>query len=126
MVVFCTRCWAEADDSAQSCPRCGADQTLDTRAYSDKIISALDHPLPHARARVCWLAGEKGVREAVPRLIEVAENDPDLYVRKAALEALGILHDERAAALLQSVSRSNNRFLAGVARVGLEAGKRST
>jgi HEAT repeat protein len=113
------QCWAEVDARMDRCPYCGADQSTDPRSYEDKIAAALEHPLPQARARVCWLIGENRLRTALPRLIEMAEGDPDIYVQKAAVEALGALRDPRSDELLRAISTSENRFLAKAAKESL-------
>ena len=58
--------------------------------------------------------------DAVPALIEIAETDPDLFVKKAALQALGALHDDRALPLLMRIRDGADRFLAVAARKSLE------
>ncbi len=122
MIAFCSHCWTEIDAKSSQCPRCGADQGLDPRSYEEKLIAALEHPLPSARARICWLLGENGIRAAVPGLMNMAEHDPDLFVRKAAVEALGALKDLRSDDLLRSISKRANRFLAVAAKKSLERG----
>jgi HEAT repeat protein len=51
--------------------------------------------------------------------MHMAEHDPDLFVQKAAVEALGQLKDRRSDPLLRAISRSTNRFLAAAARKSL-------
>lgn len=121
MIAFCTRCWAEIDAALSVCPRCGEDLNADPRTYEQKLVAALGHPLPEARVRICWLIGENKIQPAVPELMQITERDPDLFVRRAALEALAVLHDPRAAPLFEAISRSGNRFLAAVARRSLGA-----
>lgn len=73
------------------------------------------HPLPEARVRICWLIGENRICRAVPNLMKLATEDPDLFVRKSALESLGVLGDPQSAPVLREISRGDNRFLASVA-----------
>jgi HEAT repeat protein len=119
VIAFCTHCWTELDASIDQCPYCGIDQAADPRSYEEKLLAALEHPLPEARVRICWLIGENTVRAAVPGLIRMAEHDPDLFVQKAAVEALGQLKDQRANPLLRALSGSTNRFLALTAKKSL-------
>ncbi|HTV54912.1 MAG TPA: HEAT repeat domain-containing protein [Terriglobia bacterium] len=102
--------------SLKQCPSCGALLETDFRSYQQKLMAALSHPLASTRARICWLLGKNKVSAAVPELIRVAESDPDLFVQKAALEALGRLQDRRALPLLLRVQNGENRFLADAAR----------
>ena len=120
MIAFCTHCWEEIDDKLDFCPRCGKDLASDPRNYEQKLVAALRHPLPEARVRICWLIGENRIQPAAPDLIRIVEADPDLFVQRAALEALAVLRDPHAVPLLEAISRSGNRFLAAVARRSLE------
>jgi HEAT repeat protein len=121
MIAFCTHCWREVSTQDRVCAGCEADLTLDRRTYEEKLIGALAHPLPAARARICWLIGENHIHQAVPDLMRLATYDPDLFVRKAALEGLGTLCDSRSAPLLRTISKSENRFLAAAANRSLDA-----
>jgi hypothetical protein len=119
VIAFCTHCWAEINAKDVQCKHCGTEQAADPRSYEEKLVAALEHPLPGARARICWLIGENRIRDAVPHVMYLAEHDPDLFVRKAAIEALGALRDLRSDDLLRAISRSSNRFLAGAAKKSL-------
>ena len=121
MIAYCTHCWREVNSETKVCPDCEADLTLDRRTYEQKLIGALAHPLPEARERICWLIGENHIGQAVPDLMKLAIDDPDLFVRKAALESLGALGDPKSATLLRKISQSENRFLASVASKSLRA-----
>ena len=121
MIAYCTHCWREVKSETESCPGCGVDLTLDRRTYEEKLMGALAHPLPEARARICWLIGENHIRQGVPVLMRLATDDPDLFVRKAALESLGALRDSESAPFLRKVSKSENRFLSSVASKSLRA-----
>jgi hypothetical protein len=125
VIAFCTHCWAEIDSRIESCPSCGIDLSVDVRSYEDKIIAALGHPLPQARARICWLVGENRIRSVLPRLMEMAQNDPDIFVQKAAVEALGAFDDRRSDSLLRAISAGNDRFLASAAITCLRSSRRS-
>jgi HEAT repeat protein len=120
MIAFCTHCWNEIDASLNRCPFCGASVEMDARSYREKLVGALTHPLASTRARICWLLGENEVRAAVPAIMQLAESDLDMYVQKAALEALGSLKDQRAVPLLQRIQRGANRFLVATAQKSLE------
>lgn len=124
MISFCTRCWAENDAQTDLCPHCGSRQNADSRSYEEKLVAALAHPLPQARARICWLIGENNIRGAVPRLMDLAEHDPDLFVQNAAIRALGTMRDSRSDPLLQRISVSANRFLAETASESLKGVRR--
>ena len=101
MIVFCTHCWAEIDSADQRCRYCGVDLSADRRSYEEKLVAALQHPLPEARVRICWLLGENKILHAVSQLIELAEHDKDFFVQSAALEALGAMRYPSALPILR-------------------------
>lgn len=121
MIVYCTHCWREVNSEAEVCPGCEADLTLVSRTYEEKLIGVLVRPLPEARVRICWLIGENQILPAMPRLIKLVEEDPDLFVRRAAVESLGTLRDLRSVAMLRTIILSESRFLAAAARKSLDA-----
>lgn len=96
MIAFCMHCWAELDATATRCARCRADLTNDPRKYSEKVVAALEHPLPEVRARMCWLIGKNEIGSAIPNLVEVADHDSDLFVRRAAHLALTMMQKDQA------------------------------
>lgn len=91
MIAFCMHCWAELDAATTRCAHCNADLTSDSRTYSEKLVAALEHPLPEVRERICWLIGENQIENAIPRLMDIAVRDGDLFVRRMALRALAVL-----------------------------------
>lgn len=111
MIVFCTHCWNQVDGSATTCRNCGADIVRDERTYDEKLIDALDHPLNAARVRACWLIGAKTIEVAVDKLITVAMDDPDMFVRHAAIQALGHLHSTKIAPFLKGLLGSDDRWM---------------
>jgi hypothetical protein len=119
MIAYCTHCWREVSSKDKVCAGCKADLTLDHRTYEEKLIGAFARPLPETRERICWLIGEKHIRQAVSDLMRLATNAPDLFVRKAALESLGVLRDQKSTSLLRTMSTSENRFLAASAKKSL-------
>lgn len=107
MRAYCTTCWAEVSADERRCPECGAAQMDDPRTFDQKLVAALNHPLPETRGRICRLIGQRGMRDAFSDLVHRLD-DADLHVRMAAVLALGDLGDERALPLLEraSVDRS--------------------
>lgn len=119
MLAFCTRCWSEMHTEDIVCPNCGARVDDDPRSFEQKLIAALDHPLPETRSRICWLLGQKRAIWAVPQLLNML-GDTDLFVRIAALRALGEIGDPSAELALQAASQDDNPLVRVVAQGALE------
>jgi HEAT repeat protein len=115
MLVFCTRCWSEMSDMDSRCPQCGTVPSDDPRVFKEKLTDALNHPLPATRARICWVLGHLQQHWTTTHLLRMLA-DPDLYVRIAAIEALGSNGDLRAASALERIANSETLLLRKVAR----------
>ena len=110
MLAMCTRCWAEMKSDEDRCSACGAQVDEDVRSYEEKLLAALVHPLAEARARICWVLGQQRDERAVPHLLR-ALNDADLFVRAAAIRALGEIGDPASFGILEEVAASENMVL---------------
>jgi len=119
MLAFCTRCWSEMYAKDTICPRCGARVDDDPRSFEQKLIAALEHPLPETRSRICWVLGQKRASWAVPHLIRMLD-DSDLFVQVAALRALGEIGDPSAEPALEEASKHEKPLVRIVARGALE------
>ena len=117
MVSYCPHCWTELEQESRTCPGCGAEVGTDSRNFKQKMMGALRHLLPEARARACWLLGINGAEAAVPLLIRTAQEDDDLFVRLAAVEALGHLHSLSIPAFLETLQEGADR------RMAMQAGR---
>lgn len=119
MTVFCLNCWHEADSANVVCPYCRGHLDVDARSYEEKLVRGLDHPLPEARVRICWLVRENRIDAAAEKLISMAREDPDLFVQRAAVRALGGLHSERIKPFLKRLLSTSDIWLAADARRSL-------
>lgn len=115
MFAFCTRCWSEISARDLICAKCGAMVDDDSRTYEQKLVAALNHPLSETRARICWMLGQNKVVGAVPHLLHILV-DPDLFVRVAALQALGEIGDERALPALERFAADKSVLIRAAAQ----------
>lgn len=95
---YCPGCWCTVEETAQLCPHCGADMPRldESRNYESRLISALAHTEPQTAVRVAHILGDLRSRHAVPDLLAIANGPRDIYLRMAAVEALGRIGDRRA------------------------------
>jgi len=119
MLVFCTRCWSEMSSKDAECSHCGARVDDDPRSFGQKLVAALEHPLPETRSRICWILGQKRATWAVPHLIRMLK-DSDLFVRVAALRALGDIGDSSAGTALEEACRDEKPLVRIVAQGALQ------
>jgi HEAT repeat protein len=119
MLAFCTRCWWQISDRDVVCTHCGAKVDDDPRSFEEKLTAALEHPLPETRSRICWVLGQKKAAWAVPHLIRRLQDD-DLFVRVAALRALGNIGDPSAESALEAAISDEKLLVRIVAQGALE------
>jgi HEAT repeat protein len=79
----------------------------DPRSFEQKLAAALEHPLSETRARICWILGQKKASWAIPALVRML-GDNDLFVRVAALRALGEIGDPSAMPALERALDDEN------------------
>lgn len=125
MLAFCTRCWLEINADDTVCAHCGAEVNDDPRSYDEKLKAALHHPLPPARARICWVLGRRGDASAIPHLLHMLD-DEDVYVQIAALKALGRIGDGSVLAVLEEAAGNPSLIIRLAASQALADVRRNT
>jgi len=105
MWFLCPRCHSDFPEDLEICPCCGADIQATWGAMSrlDKLVWALGHRDAGTRLRAARLLGQLGDPRAVPYLAAVTRSGRDPYVARAAVEALAVIGDEAARAVLRGL-----------------------
>jgi HEAT repeat protein len=93
--------------------------TDDSKSFDQKLLAALNHPLPETRVRICWLTGRRRLREAAPVLLRLL-GDPDLYVRLSVLDALGEIGEIAAVPAIESAAREKSVLIQKAAQQALD------
>jgi HEAT repeat protein len=106
ITFFCPSCWGEVDEAERVCPHCGVDipSVLDQRDYVAKLIAALSHPEPTTPVRAAWILGKLRAKSAVGSLLALVRGNADLFLKAAAVEALGQISDEGARTMLAELA----------------------
>jgi HEAT repeat protein len=123
---YCPACLALIDASAAVCPACGKDLVhLSERAYRDKLLAALNHPLADVRLRAIIALGWRGEGEAALALAQCALHHPtdiveglqviesllhlgDKEARREALRQLAVRHPARVVRLRAAASSADD------------------
>jgi HEAT repeat protein len=102
ITFFCPNCWKEVNEADKVCPHCGVDipGVLDQRDYVAKLIAALSHPEPTTPVRAAWILGKLRAKSAVRPLLALVRGNADLFLKAAAVEALGQIGDASARQVL--------------------------
>lgn len=91
ITFYCPGCWCVVEEQAELCPHCGVDipRLEAARDYESQLISALAHTEPQTAVRAAHILGDLRSHHAVPDLLAIANGPRDIFLRMAALEALG-------------------------------------
>jgi len=122
MRFFCPKCWSDFPTDAARCPNCGQDiPTLwRGKSYVEKLIAALNHPEPETSERAARILGNLREELAIGDLIKLVNTTQDVYVARAAVEALAEIGTPQARKLLASVAQNHK---ASMVREAARAGQ---
>lgn len=106
MRYFCPKCWSDFAEDVVRCPRCGQDIAAfwSGKDYVEKLIAAMDHPEPETPIRAAWILGTLRAMRGVGPLIALIQRTRDVYVARAAVEALGRIGTPEAMQFLAGLS----------------------
>jgi len=119
MLVLCPKCWNELKTANTDCPHCGTTVDLSSPKYQRRLLAALSHANAERRSQICQVLSFIGDRGAVQALIELL-HDSDIFVRVAALRALGEIGDPSSVAAVEKVTLSKNLVVRVVAAAVLK------
>jgi hypothetical protein len=88
--------------------------------WRPRVIVELDNPNSEIRFEAARACGELEVQEAVPKLINLVEEDPDLEVQEMALWAMGRIGGQLAREALELCLDNENEVLALAAEDALD------
>lgn len=102
---FCPNCWREVDEGGRICPHCGVDIEVfwRERDFVERLILALRHREPQTPIRAAWILGRLRDERAVAPLARLLQEAPDVYIARAAAEALGLIGTPAALAFLRTM-----------------------
>lgn len=119
MFLLCPKCWSELKTGNTDCPVCGVHVDLTSPKYQRRLLAALARASAERRSQICQVLSSIGDREAVQGLIELL-HDPDIFVRVAALHALGEIGDQSSVAAVEKLTLSQNLIIRAVATAVLK------
>jgi len=113
MRFYCPRCWQDFDKNVAKCPHCGLDiqEFWKSKDYVGKLILSLKHPEKETPIRAAWLLGKLKDVRAVPPLIELIKKTDDVYIARAAVQALGAIDTPEARQFLGTLSQHQAKMV---------------
>lgn len=89
MAYYCWSCYAESPHATGKCSACGEETAPPPgTSYADRLLWALDHPLPDRRMLAVELLGRRRERRAVTPLLMVALDPSDPYLAAEAVRSV--------------------------------------
>ncbi len=94
-------------------------RSADSR-WLPRVLAELDSPINEIRYEAARACGELEARKAVPRLVELARQDPDIEIQEMAIWSLGKIGGDEARDALISLADSENEAVAFAAEDALD------
>jgi HEAT repeat protein len=118
---YCPGCWRDFGEDLARCPHCGLDihAFCDSKDFVDKLIVALNHPEPTTPVRAAYILGRLRDERAVARLIALVQQTGDVFIARAAVEALGRIGTPAAHMFLRTLSTHPAQIVQEAARAAL-------
>jgi HEAT repeat protein len=106
MRFYCPRCWVNFSQDLTICPNCGLNikEFWKSKDYVEKLITALDHPEKETPIRAAWLLGQLKEPRGVQPLIDLVKKTNDVYIARAAVQALGEIDTPAACQFLETLT----------------------
>jgi hypothetical protein len=114
----CPRYWRDFNNDVPICPHCGIDirEFWKSEDYVEKLILSLGHPEKETPIRSAWLLGQLKDMRAVQPLIDLVKKTEDVYIARAAVEALGESDTPEARHFLGTLAHHQAKMLRDEAR----------
>ena len=120
MRFYCPHCWRDFNRDVPHCPHCGLniEEFWKSKDYVEKLILALEHPEKETPIRAAWLLGQLKDARAVPPLIDLVKKTDDVYIARAAVQALGEIDTPKACQFLGTLAQHHAKMVRdGVQRI---------
>lgn len=90
MRYYCPGCWKDFwNENFEVCPECGYNTKVhNDKDYVDKLLSALNHPSGDVKHWVIMILVQRKEKRAIPYLEKLKRQSKDLYLVRAAQEAI--------------------------------------
>jgi len=113
MRFYCPRCWRDYDKDTPICPQCGLviEDFCKSKDYVEKLIISLEHPEKETPIRAAWLLGQLKDTRAVLPLIELVKKTEDVYIARAAVQALGEIYTPEAYRFLGTLTQHHAKMV---------------
>lgn len=120
---FCPKCWGEVAEDAHFCQHCGVDMDAfwKDRDYVEHLILAIQHPEPQTPIRAAWILGQIRDERAVAPLARLARDTKDVYIARAAVEALGQIGGTAALGFMRSLAEHPAQLVREAVQAALTA-----
>lgn len=118
MTRLCAGCWQPLEAGGERCPRCGRPVAADDAAsYEERLLGALEHPVPEVRMLAVQILGHRKSTKAVPALVTLLNDEhSDFYLQREALLALARIGSPEALQAVRAAHSHPSRLVRDLAR----------
>lgn len=117
LTYYCPKCWTTIEDIELTCPNCGYDMEEFKRlSYEDKLLVALNHPVPERRMMAAQILGNMRSQRALNEFLKiVTSGNTDYYFLRAVLLATAKINHPDRQLILQKASQHYSTLISNFA-----------
>jgi HEAT repeat protein len=122
ITYYCPKCWQAVSELDETCPACAYHLDLFQEIpYEEKLLSALQHPVPERRIMAAQILGALHSSRALEAFQAVlADGSADYYLLRAVLLAAAQIEHPLRTSLLQKAQGHASHLVAQLAEELLE------
>ncbi len=107
LTFYCPACWRTITGEETQCPSCGYELSkYEALSFEEKLLHALEHPIPEQRRLAIQILGKLGSQAAIPGLEIILQTEVnDIFVLREAVIALDKIPGQRSREALKRATR---------------------
>ncbi|MEJ5201833.1 MAG: HEAT repeat domain-containing protein [Anaerolineales bacterium] len=116
LTFYCPNCWTELQENTRKCPHCGYEvDHFESSSYEDKLLAALNHPLPERRIMAAQILGNLGSQRALKEFKNIIQAETDYFFLRAVLIASAKISSPDRFQILQLATKHESKLVRDLA-----------
>jgi len=112
LTFYCPNCWTEVEEDTSKCPNCGyVIDHFELLSYEDKLLAALNHPLPERRIMAAHILGTIGSQRALKEFRNIIQVETNYFFLRAVLIATAKINHPDRLQILQMAKKHESKLV---------------
>lgn len=116
LTFYCPNCWTELEEDTPKCPKCGyVVNNFELLSFEDKLLAALNHPIPERRIMAAQILGNTGSLRALAKFRDIIQVETDYFFLRAVLIASAKIDHPDRLQILQLATKHESELVHNLA-----------